>query len=118
MTERIKRSAYISKKIKALRESVGWSQAELARRAKITSAAVSLIEKGDRIPSLDVCRKIAKAFNVSTAEITGEISLSYDDINDEAKVFFREYGGISRLSETDQKLLKLLIKRLIETLSK
>jgi transcriptional regulator with XRE-family HTH domain len=114
MTDRSKKSAYIAKKIKALRESVNWSQAELARNAKVTSAAVSLIEKGDRIPSLEVCRKLAKALNVSTAEITGETSLSSEEINDEAQVFFRQYGDINELSEMDQKLLKAIIKRFRE----
>src|SRR5476651_2157346 len=109
MTERLKKSAYIAKKIKALRNSVGWSQSELARKAKITSAAISIIEKGDRIPTHDVCGKIAKAFNVSTAEITGEVSLSSEDINEEAQVFFRQYGDINKLSEIDRKLLKAII---------
>lgn len=112
MADRSRKSAFIANKIKLLRESVSWSQAELARKAGVTSAAVSLIEKGDRIPSLDVCRKLAKALNVSTTEITGEISSSTEEINNEAQIFFRQYGDINKLSEKDQKLLKEIIKRL------
>lgn len=111
MNERSKRSAYISKNIKALRESVGWSQSELSRQAGITSSAISQIERGDRMPSLIVCRKLAKAFNVSVAELTGDTSLSSEDINDEAQVFFRKFGDISKLNDTDQEILRSLINR-------
>jgi transcriptional regulator with XRE-family HTH domain len=114
MDDRSKRSAYISKKIKVLRESVNWSQSKLARKAGVTSAAISQIEKGDRLPSLDVCRKLAKAFNVSIAELTGDTLLTSEEINDESKVFFRQFGDIINLSDTDQKILHLLIDRLKE----
>jgi transcriptional regulator with XRE-family HTH domain len=50
--DRSKQSAYISKKIRILRKSVNWSQSELARQINISSAAISQIEKGNRLPSL------------------------------------------------------------------
>lgn len=114
MNDRQKRSAYISKKIIALRESAGWSQSELARQAGITSAAISQIEKGDRLPSLMVCRKLADAFNVSVAELTGDTSLSSEEINNQAQVFFRKFGDISKLSPSDQEILHAIINRLRE----
>ncbi len=114
MSDRSKRSAYISKKIAALRKSVGWSQSELSRQAGITSAAISQIEKGDRLPSLMVCRKLAEVFNVSIAELTGDTSLSSEEINDEAQVFFRKFGDLNKLSESDQEILRSLIYRLKE----
>lgn len=112
MNDRSKRSAYISKKIIALRESAGWSQAELARQAGITSAAISQIEKGDRLPSLIVCQKLAEAFNVSVAELTEDSPLSSEEINNEAQVFFRKFGDINYLSKTDQEILHIMINRL------
>lgn len=111
MNDRSKRSAYISKKIKTLRKSVNWSQSDLARQAGVTSAAISLIEKGKRLPSLTVCRKLAEAFNVSIAELTGDTTLSTNQINNEAQAFYRKYGDISKLSEIDQKLLQAIIDR-------
>ncbi|HSW94277.1 MAG TPA: helix-turn-helix transcriptional regulator [Gammaproteobacteria bacterium] len=112
MNDRSKRSAYISKKIIALRNSAGWSQSELARQAGITSAAISQIEKGDRLPSLIVCQKLAEAFNVSVAELTGDVLLSSAEINDEAHVFFRKFGDINNLTKADQEILHIIINRL------
>ena len=103
MSDRAKRSSYIAKKIKALRDSVGWTQSELARKAKVTSAAISLIEKGDRIPSLEVCQKLANALNVSTSEITGDVSLSNAEINDEAMAFDGKFGDINKLNKADKR---------------
>lgn len=110
--DRSKKTAYIADKIKTLRESVGWSQSELARQARITSAAVSLIEKGNRMPSLIVIRKIAEALNVSVAELTGDELPSSVELNDDAQAFFRKYGDIKNLSKKDQEMIQSIVARL------
>jgi transcriptional regulator with XRE-family HTH domain len=107
-----KKTKYIAKKIKALRKSVGWSQSELARKSDVTSSAINLIEKGNRMPSLIVSRKIAKSLNISTEELTGDELPSSYDINEDAQVFFRKYGDLEKLSSADQEMIKSLIKRL------
>lgn len=104
---------FIANKIIELRESVGWSQSELARQAEVTSAAISQIEKGDRMPSLIVIRKLADALNVSVSELTGDSPISSKSINEEAQVFFRKFGSIKKLSEEDQRLILLIVNRLI-----
>ena len=55
----------ITVRLKELRESRGWSQRELARRADITHATVNRIENG-KVASLDltVLEKLAKALDV------------------------------------------------------
>ncbi len=42
----------------------GWSQADLAREAKISRQAVSNVVNQVRAPGPDVCKKIANAFNM------------------------------------------------------
>ena len=110
--DRLKKSAYIAKKIKTLRKSVGWSQSELARQAGITSSAINLIEKGDRIPSLIVSRKIAESLNISVAELTGDELPSSTELNDDAQAFFRKYGDIKNLSKKDQEMIQSIVARL------
>ena len=44
----------------------GWSQAELARRANISPQQVSYYINGDREPSKENIKKLAKAFDVQT----------------------------------------------------
>lgn len=46
-------------KIKERREAMGISQKELAADAGITQPAMSMIESGDRTPSVEVLIKIA-----------------------------------------------------------
>ncbi len=68
----LEQTQYIADKIIELRKSVGWSQSELARKSCVTSGAISLIEKGDRMPSIAVLRKLANALNVFASDITGD----------------------------------------------
>jgi len=103
------RAELIAKKIKDLRVSVDWSQSELARQAGVTSAAVSQLEKGDRIPSLVVSRKLASALKVSVSELTCDETASSTELNSEAQLFFREFGNISKLSGHDQELIKGIV---------
>ena len=42
----------------------GWSRAELARRAGVTEASLSLIYSGDREPGTKICKGIAKALKL------------------------------------------------------
>jgi len=112
MSDKKANSELIAAKIKALRGSVGWSQSELARQAGVTSAAISQLEKGGRIPSLVVSRKLASALNVSVSELTGEEIPSSIDLNSEAQVFFREFGDISNLNEQDQEMIKGIVERM------
>lgn len=52
------------------REAKGLTQAELARKAKITDEYVSMLETGaKRNPSLAVLQRLAKALGVSVGEL-------------------------------------------------
>ena len=58
--------------IKALRESKGMSQVELASKAKIARPYLIRLESGQqRNPSLDVLRRLAKALGVPVTELLG-----------------------------------------------
>ena len=111
MIKKYTKTQYIANKIIELRNSVGWSQSELSRKAGVTSAAISQLEKGNRMPSLIVIRKLAEAFNVSVSELTGD---STSSSNDEAQIFFRKFGELKNLSEADQKMIQSIIKRLTD----
>lgn len=112
MSERKKNTAIISSNIKRLRKDAEWSQADLAKKSGVSPAAISLIEKGERIPSLIVTRKLATAFKVTEAEITGKASEKPTEINTQAHAFFRDFGDIDDLHETDKEIIKDLVARL------
>lgn len=58
----------VGKRIRAARESAGLTQRDLAA-SNCTPAYVSLIEKGERIPSLQLIREFARMLGVSDAYI-------------------------------------------------
>ncbi len=53
--------------VKALRESRGWSQEELAEAAGLSRDAISRIERGNRAPKLATLEAIANAAGVDVA---------------------------------------------------
>ncbi len=114
MNDRATNTKIISSNIKRIRTDAGWSQADLAKNSGVSPAAISLIEKGDRIPSLVVTRKLASALKVTEAEITGSVEQNSQEINKEAHAFFRDYGDLADLNEADKEIVLGLIKRFKE----
>jgi transcriptional regulator with XRE-family HTH domain len=58
--------------IKQRRTELGLSQRELAKRVGVSDAYITQLETRERInPSLDVLRRLAKALQVSVAELVG-----------------------------------------------
>lgn len=57
--------------IKHLRESRGWTQAELARRLNISKNGVNTWEQGFSMPSPHFLVELAKIFSVSTDYLLG-----------------------------------------------
>lgn len=56
-------------RLKELRARLGINQTELAKRAKISRQTVSLIERGEFMPSLLIATKIARVFEEPVEEI-------------------------------------------------
>ena len=53
-------------RIAALRRAAGWSQAELARRLRVSPSAVGMYEQGRREPAADTLVALSEIFGVST----------------------------------------------------
>jgi transcriptional regulator with XRE-family HTH domain len=58
--------------LKERREGLGFTREQLAKKAKVTTAYVSMMEAGKRKnPSLVVLQRLAKALGVPVAELLG-----------------------------------------------
>ncbi len=58
--------------LKERREAVGLTREQLAKKARVTTAYVSMIEAGKRkSPSLAVLQRLAKALGVPVTELLG-----------------------------------------------
>ena len=64
---------YISKRVRELRKSRGWSQEKLGQMMGSSVPSISRIERGNRLPSMITIMKLAEAFNVPISEISGEL---------------------------------------------
>jgi transcriptional regulator with XRE-family HTH domain len=62
-------SARIAARVRSLRSDRAWSQPELARRSELSNAMVSMVERGERTPSLDALASLAEALEVDPATL-------------------------------------------------
>lgn len=72
----------VGTRLKTIREIYGYSQRELAKRAKVTNGTISLIELNQTSPQVASLRKILGAFPMSIAEF-----FTFD-VNQTFKVFY------------------------------
>lgn len=97
----------IGKRIKDFRELKGWTQTELARRAKLALSAISQFEGGQRNPSTEALTKLSEAFDVPTDYLLG--TGSKDDPLAEKAEFIAMHRKLSKMPEGKQdKALKLM----------
>jgi transcriptional regulator with XRE-family HTH domain len=54
--------------IKQARQENGWSQATLAEKAGVSRTGVTMVENGDRRPTLYFCHSLAKALDRDLSE--------------------------------------------------
>lgn len=85
----------LGRKVRILRESREWSQAELAQKAGVTKSAISTYELGIRTPSADVVCAFAKAFGVSSDYLLG--------------IAERRTVDVEGLSERDEAVIRELV---------
>lgn len=88
----------LGEKIKRLRESREWTQAELARKVGVTKSAISTYELGMRTPSADVVCGFAKAFGVLADYLLG--------------IAERRTVDVEGLSERDEAIIRELVAAL------
>lgn len=62
----------LGERIRALREELGLTQEDLAKKAEITSEFMSMIETGKRTPSLSVLEKLARSLNRDVSSLLAE----------------------------------------------
>ena len=79
------------KRLQQIRDDAGLSQTALAREVETSQSAISQMESGERQPSFDMLRRLAKALGVSPAHLLGE---DVDELSKEEQVYFRQYRSL------------------------
>lgn len=57
------------KRLRQLRTSKGLTQEQLAEAAGITATYTSDLERGEKVPSLSIVLRLARAFDIPVAEL-------------------------------------------------
>jgi transcriptional regulator with XRE-family HTH domain len=70
-TKRSKMAIHLSGMVQALRDQAEMTQQALAKKAGLSIAYVSLIERGEREPSLITIERLAAALNASPGALLG-----------------------------------------------
>ncbi len=95
--------------ITALRKAKNLSQSDLAKQIDISQVMVGKYERGDAIPSIEVAKKIADAFDVSLDYLVGEgQNASFD------KKTVKRIQDIQNMDEDTQGILFNLIDTYIQ----
>lgn len=71
----VKRSfgARLGARLRAQREARGYTQAKLAERVGVSPNYLGVLERGVKLPTLDTLILVAKALEVSPAELLGDV---------------------------------------------
>lgn len=93
----------IGAKVKALRIQNDITQEELAKKIGVTSGTIGMIETDNRKPSLDVLKKIATVFNVST-----DYLLDIKPIDNATDLELIQRARNKMTSEQKEKMMNLL----------
>ena len=64
----------ITLNVERFRKEQGLTQKELAEKLNVTQGAISMFEKGDRMPSMKTLVKLSKVFGVSLDDLIGKES--------------------------------------------
>ncbi len=83
MSERLRTT--IAKLLTQIRAERGWSLRELAERSGLSIAYLSELERGRKLPTLEVLDRLAVAFGMTVAEFFGTLA--------------RQLGGVETASE-------------------
>lgn len=105
----------VGARLRAVRESVGLSQRELAKRAGVTNSTISLIEQDAHSPSLASLHRILSAVPISMADFfalpTSQQNVMFYDGDDLAVVTRGEADLRVLAAERRDKQLQLFIER-------
>jgi len=96
------------RRLRSARELRNLSQADLAERARLQQAAVSLYESGTRRPSLRNLRRLSDALEVTTDYLVGRTK-SHEPLPSPDEPLFKDF---QRLTSADRELARQLVGQL------
>ena len=107
MKEHIKKS--LAFKVKALRESAGLTQEDLATKCNVSWRTISNMERALVVPDVSMLMQISQIFNISIDEL---LSLNVDNTKTKSRLN-REQFIVEKVRTLNDKSLDFLLDELI-----
>ena len=60
---------FFGRRLRELRTMHGWTQEQMAEKAGITPTYTSDLERGEKVPSLTIVLRLARALDISVSEM-------------------------------------------------
>lgn len=95
-----------TERLKAARQLRGLGQAELASKSGLPTTSISHFESGNRKPSFDNLRRLAKALDASTDYLLGRVT----EIGGAGAVGDQLYRDVKNLSGRDREMIEDFMK--------
>lgn len=89
----------LGSKITELRKQKGWSQIELAKKLEVSMEIVGRYERNEAVPSIEIAKRMADAFEVSLDYLVGSTEQELD------KATLTRLQEINRLTDENKKLV-------------
>jgi transcriptional regulator with XRE-family HTH domain len=102
-----------AEKLTKLRKDKGFTQQELAQRARIGIAQIRRYEKGNSSPTLEVIKNIAKTLSVSADELIFDEGEGIVASKIKDRELLEQFEQISMLTPQDKEALKTVIESMI-----
>ncbi len=92
-------------------KSRGWSQSDLSRKSGITTAHISRIVNRERMPGVEFCRGISRAFGISDIQVLEIAGLATDTEHTKFNPLIEATASmLSDLSEEDQEDFRAMVR--------
>lgn len=86
-------------RITELRKQKGWSQSELAKQIQVSREIVGRYERGDAVPSIDIAKRMADAFEVSLDYLVGAAEKQLN------KEMVKRIEDVDKMKPDDKKMI-------------
>jgi transcriptional regulator with XRE-family HTH domain len=102
-------------RIKQLRIEFGFTQADLAKKLKISDRAIGYYENGEREPDNKTLLTLAELFKVSVDYLLGRTDIRSTNVDtSEDKEFISFYEGYKDLDDAHKEILKATLKAFVD----
>jgi len=107
-------SSQLGQRIRVLRETLSFTQEQLAEKAGISVSFVSMIERGERTPHVETLVAISGALGITVSQLFAGLDAARADIGQTPDLALMAYLGTRHLSPADVQALLAVAKAMFD----